>query len=66
MADVLAVQDEYRMEKRTTVIQACNASGLSNQAICAQHGILEKTYYDWPKKINPTSSSAPQISPIFV
>jgi len=51
MADVLAVRNEYRMEKWSALIQECNASGLSNREFCRQHGISEKSFYYWLRKL---------------
>ena len=51
MADVLAVRDEYRAQNWAMVIQECNNSGLSNREFCRQHGISEKTYYYWLRKL---------------
>ena len=51
MADVLAMRDEYRAQNWAMVIQECNNSGLSNREFCRQHGISEKTYYYWLRKL---------------
>ena len=51
MADVLAVRNEYRMENWSALIQECNASGLSNREFCRQHGISEKSFYYWLRKL---------------
>lgn len=51
MADVLAVRNEYRMENWLALIQECNASGLSNREFCRQHGISEKSFYYWLRKL---------------
>lgn len=51
MADILAVRNEYRMEHWTALIQKCRASGLSNREFCRQHGISEKSFYDWLRKL---------------
>ena len=51
MADVLAVRNEYRAENWSALIQECNASGLSNREFCRQHGISEKSFYYWLRKL---------------
>ena len=51
MADVLAVRNEYRIENWAALIQECNASGLSNREFCRQHGISEKSFYYWLRKL---------------
>ena len=51
MADVLAVRDAYRAQQWEMVVQECAASGLSNREFCRQHGISEKTYYYWLRKL---------------
>ena len=50
MADILAVRDEYRVQQWAMVIQECAASGLSNREFCRQRGIVEKSFYYWPRK----------------
>ena len=64
MADVLAVRDEYRAQNWAMVIQECNNSGLSNREFCRQHGISEKTYYYWLRKLR--SQMAEAATPQFV
>ena len=63
MADVLAVRDEYRAQNWAMVIQECNNSGLSNREFCRQHGISEKTYYYWLRKLRSQMAEAatPQL-----
>ena len=51
MADVLAVRNEYRAENWSALIRECNASGLSNREFCRQHGISEKSFYYWLRKL---------------
>ena len=51
MADVLAVRNEYRVGNWSALIQECNASGLSNREFCRQHGISEKSFYYWLRKL---------------
>lgn len=51
MADMLAVRDNLRLQSRTEVIRAKQESGLTNREFCAQHGIAEKTYYYWLRKV---------------
>lgn len=52
MADVLAVRNKYRMENWSALIQACNASGLSNREFCRQRGISESGYTDLRRGID--------------
>lgn len=42
MADVLAVQDEYRAQSWAMLIQECNNSKLIKQEFCQQYGISEQ------------------------
>lgn len=58
MADVLAVRDDYRAKSWLGVIQACNASGLSNREFCRQNGISEKSYYYWLRKLRDQMAEA--------
>ena len=58
MADVLAVRNEYRTEKWSALIRECNASGLSNREFCRQHGISEKSFYYWLRKLRNQAAEA--------
>ena len=58
MADVLAVRNEYRVENWSALIQECNASGLSNREFCRQHGISEKSFYYWLRKLRHQAAEA--------
>lgn len=58
MANVLAVRNEYRMETWSALIQECNASGLSNREFCRQHGISEKSFYYWLRKLRQQAAEA--------
>lgn len=58
MADVLAVRNEYRMENWSALIQECRASGLSNREFCRQHGISEKSFYYWLRKLRHQAGEA--------
>ena len=58
MADVLAVHNAYRTENWTTLIQECSASGLSNREFCRQHGISEKSFYYWLRKLRNEAAEA--------
>ena len=51
MADILAVRDDLRLRNWTEIIHAKQESGLTNREFCAQHGIAEKTYYYWLRKV---------------
>ena len=51
MADMLAVRDDLRLQNWTEVIRSKQESGLTNREFCAQHGIAEKTYYYWLRKV---------------
>lgn len=63
MADVLAVRNEYRTEKWSALIRECNASGLRNREFCRQHGISEKSFYYWQRKLRTQiiEASTPQL-----
>lgn len=59
----MEVQNGYRMEQWKQIIEDCQKSGLSNKAYCEQHGISEKTYYYWLRKVRTAmmEQAAPQI-----
>lgn len=59
----MEVRNGYRMEQWRQIIQDCQKSGLSNKAYCEQHGISEKTYYYWLRKLRRVvmEQTAPQI-----
>ncbi len=62
MADVLAVRDEYRLQKWTQIHQRCRESGLSNREFCRQNGIAEKTFYYWLRKLREVAiSNQPEL-----
>ena len=65
MGDALTVRAEYRMQNWAIVIQECRASGLTNKEFCRQHGISEKSYYYWLKKLRDhVAEAVPQIVPL--
>ena len=51
MGEILQTRNEYRKEEWRQIIQECQESGLSNKAYCELHGISEKTYYYWLRKL---------------
>ena len=59
----MEVRNGYRMEQWRQIIEDCQKSGLSNKAYCEQHGISEKTYYYWLRKLRRVvmEQTAPQI-----
>ena len=63
MADVLAVRDEYRAQQWAMMVQECVSSGLSNREFCRQHGISEKSFYYWQRKLRTQiiEASAPKL-----
>lgn len=63
MADALAVRDEYRAQQWAMVVQECASSGLSNREFCRQHGISEKSFYYWQRKLRTQiiEASTPQL-----
>lgn len=66
MADVLAVRNEYRAQNWAMVIQECSNSGLSNREFCRQHGISEKSFYYWQRKLRTqiVEAAAPKLVPL--
>ena len=60
MADVLAIRDDYRLQTWAQTVQACRNSGMTNRAFCRQHGISEKTYYYWLKKLRNAAAETCQ------
>ena len=63
MEDVLAVREEYRMQHWVGIIRERQESGLTVRDYCAQHGIAEKTYYYWLRKLRAAAAEAmePQL-----
>lgn len=63
MGEIIQARNGYRMEQWRQIIQECQKSGLSNKAYCEQHGISEKTYYYWLRKLRTAAMerAAPQI-----
>ena len=67
MGDILAVWDEYRQIQWAAVIQECKASGLTNKEYCIRHGLSEKSFYYWQKKLRTQIvTSAPELVPLEV
>ena len=63
MGEILQTRNEYRKEQWRQIIQECQESGLSNKAYCELHGISEKTYYYWLRKLRRAimEQAVPQI-----
>ena len=62
MENVIQVRNEYRRQQWTQIIRECQSSGLSNREYCRQHGISEKKYYYWLRKLRSAAAeSMPQI-----
>jgi transposase-like protein len=63
MENVLAVRDEYRMQNWAGIIRERQESGLTVKDYCARHGIAEKTYYYWLRKLRKAAAEAmePQL-----
>ena len=62
MESVIQVRNEYRKQQWTQIIRECQNSGLSNKEYCRQHGIAEKTYYYWLRKLRAEAAEGmPQI-----
>ena len=62
MEKVIQVRNEYRKQQWTQIIRECQSSGLSNKEYCRQHGITEKTYYYWLRKLRSEAAEGiPQI-----
>lgn len=49
------VKNYYSLQKWTSLIQECRASGLPVRQWCSQNGIFEESYYYWLKKVRLTS-----------
>lgn len=66
MGEVLAVRDAYRAQEWAMLIQECNASGLTKREFCQQHGISEKSFYYWLRKLRAQMvyAAAPQLVPL--
>ena len=64
MGDILAVRDEYRQIQWAAAIQECKASGLTNKEYCIRHGLSEKSFYYWQKKLRTQIvTSTPELVP---
>ena len=62
MESVIQVRNEYRKQQWTQIIRECQSSGLSNKEYCRQHGISEKNYYYWLRKLRSAAAEGiPQI-----
>lgn len=63
MGEILQTRNAYRKEEWRQIIQECQESGLSNKAYCELHGISEKTYYYWLRKLRRAimEQAVPQI-----
>ena len=62
MESVIRVRNEYRKQQWMQIIGECQRSGLSNKEYCRQHGISEKSYYYWLRKLRSAAAeSIPQI-----
>lgn len=63
MKNALAVRDEYRKQQWTEIIRERQESGLTVRDYCAQHGLAEKTYYYWLRKLRSAAAEAmePQL-----
>ena len=63
MDKVLAVRNEYREQQWALVIKECADSGLTNKEYCRQHGISEKSFYYWLRKLRKQAceQAAPQL-----
>ena len=67
MGDVLKIRDEYRQVQWAAAIQDCKASGLTNKEYCIRHGLSEKSFYYWQKKLRTQIvASAPELVPLEV
>ena len=65
MGDIFAARDEYRQIQRAAVIQECKARGLTNKEYCIRHGLSEKSFYYWQKKLRTQIvASAPELVPL--
>ena len=62
MESVIPVRNEYRKQQWMQIIGECQRSGLSNKEYCRQHGISEKSYYYWLRKLRSAAAEGiPQI-----
>lgn len=67
MGDILAVRDEYRQIQWAAAIQKCKASGLTNKEYCIWHGLSEKSFHYWQKKLRTQIvASALELVPLEV
>ena len=67
MGDILAVRDEYRQIQWAAAIQKCKASGLTNKEYCIRHGLSEKSFHYWQKKLRTQIvASALKLVPLEV
>ena len=51
MDNVTNTKIEFRIKQWTKIVQACQSSGMTGVAWCAQHDINIKSYYYWLQKL---------------
>jgi len=63
MDNVIATRNEYRAQNWAMVIKDCADSGLTNKEYCIRHGIKEKTFYYWLRKLRKQAceNAVPQL-----
>ena len=63
MGKALALRTEYRLQQWARIVDECAKSGMSNRAYCAEHGIAEKSYYYWLRRLREAAADAmgPQL-----
>ena len=63
MGKALALRTEYRLQQWAKIVDECSKSGMSNRAYCMEHGISEKNYYYWLRRLREAAaeSMSPQL-----
>ena len=63
MGKALAVRNKYRLQQWAKIAEECAGSGMTNKAYCAEHGIAEKSYYYWLRRLREAAVDAipPQL-----
>jgi len=63
MGNALAIRTEYRLQQWARIAEECAKSGMSKREYCALHGISEKNYYYWLRRLREAAADAigPQL-----
>ena len=66
MGEMLQVRNEYRLQQWAEIIRDCQSSGMKVKAYCEQHGVSEKSYYYYLRKIRTKAVEASGVQLIEI